>query len=91
MNFSLPPFLQQYISPAFSGQTPPQLGEKKFTPETSVASQVRSGSASANLQESNRFNTTNFLPLPTQLVPQVGCPKGCLGYKAPGSNLNFMA
>lgn len=91
MSFSLPPFLQQYISPASAGQTSPPLGEKKFTPESFVAPQVRRGSASANLQEPTRFQIDNFQALPTKLVPQVGSPKGSLGYNAPGSKLNLMA
>lgn len=90
MNF-LPPFFQQYISPATAGQTPPSLGEKKFTPQSSVASQVRSGSTSPALQEPTRFQTDGFQALPTELVPQVGLPQGSLGYNAPGSKLNLMA
>jgi hypothetical protein len=74
MNF-LPPFFQQYISPATAGQTPPSLGEKKFTPQSSVAPQVRSGSASATPQEPNRFGGLDFSALPKKLVPDTSLPK----------------
>ena len=90
MSFSLPPFLQQYISPATAGQTSPPLGEKKFTPESFVAPLVRSGSTSPALQEPNRFQTDSFQALPTKLVPQVGSPAGILGYTPSGSKLNLI-
>jgi len=74
MSFSLPPFLQQYISPATAGQTSPPLGEKKFTPESFVAPQVRSGSASATPQEPTRFGGLDFSALPQKLVPNTSLP-----------------
>ena len=82
MSFSLLPYLQQYISPAFSGQTPPQLGEKKFTPQSSVAPQVRSDSTSPALQEPNRSGGLDFSALPQKLVPNTSLPNQQVNYLA---------
>jgi hypothetical protein len=71
MSFTLPPFFQQYISPATAGQTSPPLGENK----SFVAPQVRSGSASATPQEPTRFGGLDFSALPKKLVPDTSLPK----------------